>query len=187
VTDDPLEAARTAFERHAWREAFEAYREAEAARSEMQQRLASLRTEQHELQRAARQNWDVRLASMQRRDPQPHKVANTGRHLVGRHDFTTFRSVQCQADNPVRTLDRLEVSRQGETIEIRASARSFLHNQVRSMVGTIKKAGEGSWTVEDVRTALAAADRAACGPVAPPDGLFLVRVDYGAGETPNSG
>jgi tRNA pseudouridine38-40 synthase len=98
--------------------------------------------------------------------------------LLGRHDFTTFRSVQCQANSPVRTLDRLEVTRSGEIVEIRASARSFLHNQVRSMVGTLKKAGEGAWTVEDVRAALDAADRSRCGQVAPPDGLFLTRVDY---------
>lgn len=106
--------------------------------------------------------------------------------LVGRHDFTTFRSVQCQAKSPVKTLDRLDVSRDGDLIEIRASARSFLHNQVRSMVGTLRKAGDGSWSVADVGAALAAADRAACGPVAPPDGLYLMRVDYGAPDRPNS-
>ena len=106
--------------------------------------------------------------------------------LVGRHDFTTFRSVQCQAKSPVKTLDRLDVSRAGDLIEIRASARSFLHNQVRSMVGTLRKAGDGSWSVADVGAALAAADRAACGPVAPPDGLYLMRVDYGAPDRPNS-
>jgi tRNA pseudouridine38-40 synthase len=98
--------------------------------------------------------------------------------LVGRHDFTTFRSVQCQAKSPVRTLDRLDVVRDGDMIEVRASARSFLHNQVRSMVGTLRKAGEGAWTAADVRSALQAADRSACGPVAPPQGLYLVRVDY---------
>jgi tRNA pseudouridine38-40 synthase len=98
--------------------------------------------------------------------------------LVGLHDFTTFRSVQCQAKSPVKTLDRLDVSRDGDMIEIHASARSFLHNQVRSMVGTLKRVGEGAWTVDDVRAALEAADRAACGPVAPPDGLFLMKVDY---------
>ena len=98
--------------------------------------------------------------------------------LVGRHDFTTFRSVQCQAKSPVRTLDVLSVTRTGETIDIRASARSFLHNQVRSMAGTLKRVGEGGWSVADVRTALEARDRAACGPVAPPDGLYLVAVDY---------
>ena len=98
--------------------------------------------------------------------------------LVGNHDFTTFRSVQCQAKSPVKTLDRLDVTRLGEEIEIRASARSFLHNQVRSLVGTLKKVGEGGWTADDVEAALEARDRAACGPVAPPDGLYLVRVDY---------
>ncbi len=98
--------------------------------------------------------------------------------LVGRHDFTTFRSVQCQAKSPLRTLDRLDVTAKGELIEIRASARSFLHNQVRSMVGTLKRVGEGAWEPEDVRAALEARDRKACGPVAPPDGLYLVRVDY---------
>lgn len=112
-----------------------------------------------------------------------HRAAQV---LVGKHDFTTFRSVQCQAKSPVKTLDRLDVRRDGELVEIRASARSFLHNQVRSMVGTIKKVGEGAWTVADVRAALEAADRAACGPVAPPDGLYLVRVDYGPGESPNT-
>jgi tRNA pseudouridine38-40 synthase len=98
--------------------------------------------------------------------------------LVGRHDFTTFRSVQCQAKSPVKTLDRLDVTRDAEAIEIRASARSFLHNQVRSMVGSLKRVGEGAWTAADLAAALAAADRAACGPVAPPDGLYLMKVDY---------
>ncbi|MCT7373882.1 tRNA pseudouridine(38-40) synthase TruA [Chelativorans salis] len=98
--------------------------------------------------------------------------------LVGKHDFTTFRSIQCQSKSPVKTLDRLDVSRLGEEIEIRASARSFLHNQVRSLVGTLKKVGEGGWNADDVEKALKARDRAACGPVAPPEGLYLVRVDY---------
>ncbi|MER9628599.1 tRNA pseudouridine(38-40) synthase TruA [Mesorhizobium sp. M0296] len=98
--------------------------------------------------------------------------------LLGRHDFTTFRSTQCQATSPVRTLDRLDVSRTGDFIEVRASARSFLHNQVRSMVGSLKRVGEGGWTVADLKAALEARDRAACGQVAPPDGLFLVGVNY---------
>ncbi|MBZ9807063.1 MULTISPECIES: tRNA pseudouridine(38-40) synthase TruA [unclassified Mesorhizobium] len=98
--------------------------------------------------------------------------------LLGRHDFTTFRSTQCQAESPVRTLDRLDVSRSGDMIEVRASARSFLHNQVRSMVGSLKRVGEGAWTAGDLKAALEAHDRAACGQVAPPDGLFLVGVDY---------
>ncbi len=104
-------------------------------------------------------------------------------HLVGKHDFTTFRSVQCQAKSPVKTLDRLDVTRDGDVIEIRASARSFLHNQVRSMVGTLKRVGEGAWNESDVKAALDAADRARCGPVAPPDGLYLMRVDYPAGDS----
>jgi tRNA pseudouridine38-40 synthase len=98
--------------------------------------------------------------------------------LVGKHDFTTFRSVQCQAKSPVKTLDRLDVARAGEAIEFRATARSFLHNQVRSMVGTLKRVGEGAWSAADVKAALEACDRSACGPVAPPDGLYLVKVDY---------
>lgn len=98
--------------------------------------------------------------------------------LVGHHDFTTFRSAHCQAKNPVRTLDRLDVTRQGELIEIRASAQSFLHNQIRSFTGTLKLAGEGKMTPEDVRRALEARDRKACGPVAPPEGLYFMKVDY---------
>lgn len=98
--------------------------------------------------------------------------------LIGKHDFTTFRAAQCQSKSPVKTLDRLDVARYGEAIEIRASARSFLHHQVRSMVGTLKLVGEGKWRPQDVGAAQAARDRAACGPVAPPQGLFLVAVDY---------
>lgn len=98
--------------------------------------------------------------------------------LTGHHDFTTFRSSQCQSKSPVKTLDRLDVTRRGRDIVVCASARSFLHNQVRSLVGTLKLAGEGKWSATDVRNALQAADRAACGPVAPPDGLYLVKVEY---------
>jgi tRNA pseudouridine38-40 synthase len=98
--------------------------------------------------------------------------------LVGQHDFTTFRSSQCQAKSPVKTLDRLDVSREGDEVVVRATARSFLHNQVRSMVGTLKKVGDGSWPVAASGDALAARDRARSGPVAPPDGLYLVAVEY---------
>lgn len=98
--------------------------------------------------------------------------------LLGKHDFTTFRSVQCQSDSPIKTLDRLDVTRDGDLIEIRASARSFLHNQVRSMVGSLKRVGDGGWSADDLEAALKAADRARCGQVAPPDGLYLVKVDY---------
>jgi tRNA pseudouridine38-40 synthase len=102
--------------------------------------------------------------------------------LVGRHDFTTFRAAACQAKSPEKTLDRLDVARYGDAVEVRASARSFLHHQVRSMVGSLKLVGEGKWTRADLAAALAASERAACGPVAPAAGLYLVRVDYaGAG------
>lgn len=98
--------------------------------------------------------------------------------LVGQHDFTTFRAAECQAQSPVKTLDRLDVSRRADEIHIEASARSFLHHQIRSFTGTLKLVGEGKWTPRDVADALAAKDRARCGPVSPPDGLYLVRVDY---------
>ena len=98
--------------------------------------------------------------------------------LVGRHDFTTFRSAECQAASPVKTLDAMSVSRHGDVIRVETSARSFLHNQVRAMVGSLKLVGEGRWQRGDLEQALAARDRAACGPVAPPEGLYLVKVDY---------
>jgi len=98
--------------------------------------------------------------------------------LVGRHDFTTFRAAQCQAKSPVKTLDRLDVVRDGEDVRIHAAARSFLHHQVRSMVGSLAHVGEGKWTSDDLAAALAARDRSACGQVAPPHGLYLVRVEY---------
>ena len=98
--------------------------------------------------------------------------------LVGKHDFTTFRSTECQAKSPVKTLDRLDVAREGDDVRITASARSFLHHQVRSMVGSLVHVGEGKWSVDDLTSALAARDRAACGQVAPPHGLYLVWVEY---------
>lgn len=98
--------------------------------------------------------------------------------LVGKHDFTTFRSAECQAKSPVKTLDVLEVARAGEEVRITASARSFLHHQVRSMVGSLALVGEGKWSADDLAAALAARDRTACGPVAPACGLYLVRIDY---------
>jgi tRNA pseudouridine38-40 synthase len=99
-------------------------------------------------------------------------------HLLGRHDFTSFRAVACQAKSPVRTLDRLEVTRDGPTILIRAAARSFLHHQVRNMVGTLKLVGEGRWAASVLPEVLAARDRRAAGPTAPPDGLTLTGVVY---------
>lgn len=104
-----------------------------------------------------------------------HRAAQS---LLGRHDFTTFRAAQCQAPSPVKTLDVLKVSRRGDEILVTASARSFLHHQVRSMVGTLKLVGEGKWTEADVAGALAARDRTRAGPTAPPEGLYLSAVDY---------
>ena len=98
--------------------------------------------------------------------------------LVGHHDFTTFRSVQCQSKSPVKTLDRLEVIRNGEKVRIEAAARSFLHHQVRSMVGCLALVGRGQWTPADIGTALEARDRAALGLNAPPDGLYFVEATY---------
>jgi len=102
--------------------------------------------------------------------------------LLGRHDFTTFRSSICQADSPVRTLDRLEIEEvprpDGVELRIHVEARSFLHNQVRSFVGTLERVGAGAWSPDDVTRALEARDRAACGPVCPPDGLYLAEVTY---------
>jgi tRNA pseudouridine38-40 synthase len=98
--------------------------------------------------------------------------------LVGRHDFTTFRATQCQAKSPVRTLDRLDVTTEDAEIHVSASARSFLHNQVRSIVGSLKLVGDGKWTAADLAAALEARDRTACGALAPPTGLYLMAVDY---------
>jgi tRNA pseudouridine38-40 synthase len=105
-------------------------------------------------------------------------MADAAQELIGHHDFTSFRATLCQAKSPVKTLDRLMVLRHGEELVVEASAPSFLHHQVRNIVGTLKLVGEGKWTRGDVRDALAARDRAAGGPTAPPDGLSLVRVEY---------
>jgi tRNA pseudouridine38-40 synthase len=98
--------------------------------------------------------------------------------LLGRHDFSTFRDSQCQANSPIRTLDRVDVRRDGDEVLFEASARSFLHRQVRSMVGTLVEVGTGRWSASNFKAAFEAADRSRCGPVAPPHGLYLVRVDY---------
>ena len=105
-------------------------------------------------------------------------MAEAARHLHGRHDFTTFRASDCQAKSPLKTLNVLSVERSGEAITIHASARSFLHHQVRSMVGSLKLVGEGKWVPDDIRSALEARDRTRCGAMAPSCGLYLVRVDY---------
>ena len=105
-------------------------------------------------------------------------MAGAAQNLVGRHDFTTFRHVDCQAKSPVKTLDRLDVVRSGDEVRIIAGARSFLHSQVRSMVGSLVFVGLGRWTAGDLAAARDARDRSACAPVAPPEGLYLVKVDY---------
>ena len=104
-----------------------------------------------------------------------HKAAQ---YLIGRHDFTSFRASQCQADSPVRTLDKLNVEKVGDEIHIHAEARSFLHHQVRNITGTLALVGVGKWDVMDMQQALSACDRATTGPTAPPWGLYLVGVDY---------
>lgn len=105
-------------------------------------------------------------------------MALAAARLVGRHDFTTFRAIGCQAASPVKTLDRLDVEVLGDEIRVHAEARSFLHHQVRSMVGTLVKVGEGAWTPDDVQAALEATDRTRCGPMAPSAGLYLAEVRY---------
>lgn len=101
-------------------------------------------------------------------------------HLIGKHDFTTFRAAACQSDSPVKTLDEISVSRMSEEVVLRCAARSFLHHQVRSIAGSLVEVGKGKWRPRDFRDALEAADRTRCGPVAPPDGLYFVRAEYGA-------
>ena len=111
-------------------------------------------------------------------DLQVDAMHEAAQHLVGMHDFSTFRAASCQAQSPVKTLDVLSVSRYGEEIEVEARARSFLHHQVRSMVGSLKQVGDGKWTVRDMKRALDAKNREACGAVAPSTGLYLVGVSY---------
>jgi tRNA pseudouridine38-40 synthase len=113
----------------------------------------------------------------------PRKLDEVAMHaaaqrLTGQHDFTTFRSTECQAKSPVKTLDQLDVAREGDRVIVVASARSFLHNQVRSMVGSLVMVGERRWSAHDLARVLDARDRTMCGQVAPPEGLYLVRVEY---------
>ncbi len=105
-------------------------------------------------------------------------MAVAAQRLLGSHDFTTFRAADCQALSPVKTLDQLDVSRVGDEIRIITSARSFLHHQVRSMVGSLMRVGEGRWSADDLEAVLKAADRSRCGPMAPSSGLYLTQVDY---------
>jgi tRNA pseudouridine38-40 synthase len=107
-----------------------------------------------------------------------HAMHAAAQRLIGKHDFTTFRDTECQAKSPVKTLDQLDVTREGDEVRVITSARSFLHSQVRSMVGSLVAVGEGRWSADDLAAALAARDRTACATVAPPEGLYLARVDY---------
>jgi tRNA pseudouridine38-40 synthase len=136
----------------------------------------------HYLYRIVNRRPDLALdAGRAWRVPRPLDAAAmhaAAQRLVGRHDFTTFRSTECQAKSPLKTLDRLDVMREGNEISVTAAARSFLHTQVRSIVGSLALVGEGTWTADDLSRALAARDRTACGPLAPPDGLYLMQVDY---------
>ena len=105
-------------------------------------------------------------------------MQDAAQHLIGLHDFTTFRSTMCQSKSPVKTLDQLDIETVGDEVHFHVEARSFLHNQVRSFVGTLERVGAGAWTPDRVKTALQAANRAECGPVSPPDGLYLAEVGY---------
>jgi tRNA pseudouridine38-40 synthase len=136
----------------------------------------------HYLYRVVNRRADLALDVLRAwRVPRPLDAAamhQAAQKLVGKHDFTTFRSTECQAKSPVKMLDRLDVSRDSDDVRIAAVARSFLHNQVRSMVGSLIHVGEGKWSADDLAAALAARDRTRCGQVAPPKGLYLVRVEY---------
>lgn len=139
-------------------------------------------TRRHYLYRIANRRADLTLDQNRAwRVPRPLDAAAmhaAAQNLIGKHDFTTFRSTECQAASPVKTLDRLDVARDGDALRVTASARSFLQHQVRSMVGSLVHVGEGKWRDADLVAALQARDRAACGQVAPPHGLYLVRVEY---------
>lgn len=153
---------------------------AERAADDFNARTSAIR--RHYLYRIINRRADLTLeAGRAWRVPRPldaaamHKAAQC---LIGKHDFRTFRSTECQAKSPVKTLDILNVERSGEDVYVTSVARSFLHNQVRSMVGSLVPVGEGKWSPDDLAKALEARDRAACGPVAPPDGLYLMKVEY---------
>ena len=139
-------------------------------------------TKRHYLYRVINRRADLTLAHNRAwRVPRPLDAAamhQAAQKLVGKHNFTTFRASECQAKSPVKTLDRLDVRQDGDEVRIGASARSFLQHQVRSMVGSLVHVGEGKWSADDLAAALAARDRARCGQVAPPQGLYLVRVEY---------
>ena len=153
---------------------------AERAADDFNARTSAIR--RHYLYRIINRRADLTLeAGRAWRVPRPLDAAamhEAAQCLIGKHDFTTFRSTECQAKSPVKTLDILKVERSGEDVYVTSVARSFLHNQVRSMVGSLVPVGEGKWSPDDLAKALEARDRAACGPVAPPDGLYLMKVEY---------
>ena len=130
------------------------------------------------INRRADLTFDSRLAWRVPRLLDAAAMHVAAQRLVGKHDFTTFRAAECQANSPVKTLDQLDVVRAGENVNVYASARSFLHHQVRSMAGSLVVVGNGGWSADDLGKALEARDRSACGQVAPPDGLYLMKVDY---------
>jgi tRNA pseudouridine38-40 synthase len=136
----------------------------------------------HYIYRIVNRRADLTLSLGQAwRVPKPldtDAMHEAAQQLLGKHDFTTFRAAECQAKSPEKTLDQLDVVRDGNDVSVITSARSFLHNQVRSMVGSLVWVGEGRWSKADLKRALDAKDRTACGPVAPPDGLYLMQVDY---------
>jgi tRNA pseudouridine38-40 synthase len=139
-------------------------------------------TKRHYLYRVVNRRADLALEANRAwrigRPLDAEAMHGAAQRLIGRHDFTTFRAAECQAKSPVKTLERLDVTRRGEELHVTAVARSFLHHQVRSMVGSLVHVGEGKWSPDNLAAALAARDRARCGQVAPPQGLYLVRVEY---------
>jgi len=155
---------------------------AERAAADFNARTSAVK--RHYLYRIVNRRADLTVeAGRAWRVPRPLDAAAmhaAAQRLIGKHDFTTFRSTECQANSPVKTLDRLDVTRDGDELRVTASARSFLHTQVRSMVGSLVMVGEGRWSADDFARVLDARDRAACGPLAPPEGLYLMRVDYPA-------
>jgi|SRR6185437_290945 tRNA pseudouridine38-40 synthase len=153
---------------------------AERAAGDFNARTSAIR--RHYLYRIINRRADLTIdAGRAWRVPRPLDAAAmhaAAQRLIGKHDFTTFRSTECQAKSPEKTLQQLDVERDGDAVNVAASARSFLHSQVRSMVGSLVQVGLGAWSADDLGAALAARDRAACGPLAPPDGLYLMQVDY---------
>jgi tRNA pseudouridine38-40 synthase len=153
---------------------------AEQTSNDFDARFSAIR--RHYVYRIVNRRADLALDVLRAwRVPRPLDTATmhaAAQRLIGKHDFTTFRAAECQAKWPVKTLDRLDVTRDGDEVRVAATARSFLHHQVRSMVGSLVHVGEGKWSGDDLAAALAARDRSRCGQVAPPHGLYLVRVEY---------